>query len=193
MTPRFKRIILAACILVVIVVTIWGFWIWSKAARVPPSVGAGASPSAIPALPPVRPAVPLGAVSSPETKGEVAQAGIEAFARSFVERYGSFSNQSNYENLEDLYPFMTARLRREAEATVSAARAKSSGALPEYFGVTTRVMAVKKNSVSGDRAELLIATQRQNSGTNSALIYQDIALTLVKTEGQWKVDGATWR
>ena len=178
-------------ILVIIIVMVWGFWIWSKASRLTVAVGAG-SPSAIPALPPVRPATPLGAVASPAAKVEIAQAGIEAFARSFVERYGSFSNQSKYENLEDLYPFMTARFQKDTEATVSAARAKPSGALTEYSGVTTRVMSVKKNSVSGNSAQLIIATQRQNSGTNSGITYQDIELTLLKIEGQWKVDEATW-
>ena len=179
-------------ILVIIIVMVWGFWIWSKASRVPAAVGTG-SPAVIPSLPAVRPATPLGAVAAPAAKVEIAQAGIEAFARSFVERYGSFSNQSKYENLEDLYPFMTARFQKEAEATVAVARAKPSGALPEYSGVTTRVMSGKKNSVSGAGAELLIATQRQTSGTNSGITYQDITLTLSKEQGQWKVDAAAWR
>ena len=190
---KIKRIIIAICILVVIVVTVWGFWIWSKASRVSSSGGAGASPSAIPSLPAVRPAAPLGAVAAPDAKGEVAQAGIEAFSRSFVERYGSFSSQSIYENLEDLYRFMTARFRKESEAIVSAARAKSAGTMPQYSGVTTRVMSVKKITVSGQSAELIIATQRENSGTKSGIVYQDIELTLSKVGGQWKVEGAGWK
>ncbi len=192
MSTRSKRIIIAVVILVIVAILAWVFFLL-RAVKIPMPPGVGASSPAIPSLPPVVPPTPLGAVAPSGAHAEVAQAGIEAFARSFVERYGSFSSQSNFENLEDLYPFMTVSFQGETKASVARLRKQQSGGLPQYSGVTTRVMSVKKNLVSADEAKLLISTQRQNSGTNSVITYQDIALTLLKVEGQWKVDAAGWK
>ncbi|KKU13020.1 MAG: hypothetical protein UX17_C0030G0020 [Parcubacteria group bacterium GW2011_GWC2_45_7] len=146
---------------------------------------------------PLSPATPLGAApQTAEVGAEVAQASLEAFARSFIERYGSYSNQSNYDNLEDLYPFMTKNLQQSTQDFVQSERAKMRTQTPAYFGITTRVLSSMVSLLNDDRAGLVIKTQRRESGSDpnaSRLYYQDVELKLVMVGEQWKVDVAEWQ
>lgn len=121
----------------------------------------------------------------------------EATARSFVERYGSYSNQSNFENIEALYPFMTDRMRRESKDTVAAQRSDARRTLVVYSGVTTRVLSLATISSSVTVANVRASTQRTQSGGTiqgaPRVSYQDIELSLLKVGEEWKIDSAVWK
>ena len=125
-------------------------------------------------------------------QGRVAPVAPQIAARMFLERYGSYSNQSNFENLEDLYPFMTARLRAAEEARVLKMRA----ALPagaEYAGVSTKVVSVTLLRADSISAQVRAQTQRREQSANGQrTFYQAAELTLLKAGEAWKVDGVEW-
>jgi hypothetical protein len=54
-------------------------------------------------------------------------------ARVFIERYGSWSNQSNFENFEDLMPYMTEKLKAETQNLIKQYQA-SKIQHPKYYG-----------------------------------------------------------
>ncbi|MDO8582225.1 MAG: hypothetical protein Q7S16_05135 [bacterium] len=115
-------------------------------------------------------------------------------SRSFAERFGSFSNQSNFENVQGLKPFMTPTMRTWADAFVRDATAKADSNAP-YYGITTRTLEAVAGSVQEGSATVLVKTQRREvKGTASPRVfYQDLSLTLKKIGGEWRVEKATWK
>lgn len=115
-------------------------------------------------------------------------------ANLFIERYGSFSNQGNYENVTDLYPLMTAQMRREADAYVRELKTIRSDT-SVYYGITTKSLSSSVSLSGSNRATVLVTTQRQESagaGGGTRIIYQDATLNLIKIGADWKVDSVKW-
>lgn len=136
---------------------------------------------------------------SPEAKKAVAakinlELEVRRLAQLFIERYGSFSNQGNYENISDLYPLMTANMRRVS----SSYEDEQKRTHPEggaYYGVTTKAMGAEVVSLTETRATIKVNTQKQETfGTalNSVVIYQSATVSLARLGDTWKVDDVDW-
>ncbi len=139
------------------------------------------------------------AVNAPATNAPAPQAdtrtALKRLAAAFAERFGSYSNASNFDNILDLKVFMTDAMAKWADQYVAAQSAqKQSG---QYSGITTR--AISETIVAFDEtagtATVVVKTQRQQfsgSSLSGTVIYQDLTLTFVKDGDIWKVDSATW-
>lgn len=142
-----------------------------------------------PAVSPSQSIQPVRSLQPPSRTGAPA---LDAFARSFAERYGSFSNQSGFANLKELLPFMTEELRQESEAMM--ARATTANA--PYSGTTTKALAIKEQKVEDSAATFLISTQRREStaqNPSARIYYQDLELFFLKIDEEWKVNRAVWK
>ncbi|MFH1173242.1 MAG: hypothetical protein V1692_01800 [bacterium] len=131
--------------------------------------------------------------STDKTKSTLAR-----LASSFTERFGSYSNQSNYTNFEDLYDFMTSPMKSWAQTMVAELRDKNSTGNNLYFGLTTKSLSAKVTAFdeTAGQAEILVKTQRREAtGTtsNARIYYQDMVIKMVNENGVWKVDGAFWQ
>lgn len=134
--------------------------------------------------------------AAPATATEIQTASLESLARSFAERYGSYSNQSDFENLEDLYPFMTDKMRQYSQTYIAEQRARVGRDESIYSGTTTRALNVTFVSRGDSTAVLNVATQRRESGAGLAepkVYYQDLKLSLLKIGETWEVDEAEWQ
>lgn len=132
-----------------------------------------------------------------ETKREYDEDDIKKIAEFFAERFGSYSNQSNYGNIVDLKLFMTEKMQVWADNYVDELKASNNGNAA-YYGVTSIAIASKANSfnATSGTAEVLVTTQRQESsvgGENKDPYYQDVLISLTKEGGEWKVDSAFWQ
>lgn len=197
MSRRTKVIITFITLLIAALV----FWlIWALLTRqsaapvstVTPSIPTEAG-APVPETVPVPRAAPLTAVGNIGEGTTLSPVSFTALSRSFAERYGSYSNQSDFVNIKELYPFMTATLRAAMQELIndqSAVSATEEG----YVGVTTRATGVRVISSSAARAEVLVATQRSESGQGQQdrVYYQNLKLNLVTEGGQWKVEEAEW-
>ncbi len=149
--------------------------------------------------------VNAGAEATPEVKIEVreptaeelARTAAEILSKSFAERFGSYSNDGNFENVIDLYPLMTSSMKSWAENYVVKMRAEIQK--QTYEGTTTKAMSVSFNSLNVDEgaAETVVKTQRTeiktvNGAQSERVYYQDLRLELVKVGDEWKIDGAYW-
>lgn len=128
-----------------------------------------------------------------EKENRAQSAGVIALSKLFVERYGSYSNQANFQNIRDVIPLMSQKFASETENDLAGKTAPSG-----FYGITTRVIIVNVNQTDeqAGTASVLIKTQREeenNSAQNTSVNYQDIELTFVKEAGVWKVDSANWR
>lgn len=123
---------------------------------------------------------------------------LTRLAASFSERFGSYSNQSDYANFEDLYDFMTPAMKSWSAEMVAELRARAKGSNDIYFGVTTKALSSNLSNFDEDngQAEVLVKAQRREatgSTANARIYYQDIVIKLVKEKEIWKVDGAFWQ
>lgn len=114
----------------------------------------------------------------------------------FAERFGSFSNQGDFQNIEDLMPLMTSGMQRWAEDYMEQGRAQASPDDP-FYGITTKMLTAKIINFNTDtgRAEVNVDTQRRESkaGEPERIYYQSLKLNLVKSDKNWLIDEATWR
>ncbi len=123
---------------------------------------------------------------------------LKKIAASFAERYGSYSNQSDYENLEDLMPLMSNGMQAYTQNFVARKRAEGSNNNEVYFGVTTR--ALKTDILNFDAqaglAEFMVNTQRNEvygADLNNKTYFKKLRLKMVKEGGVWKVDQVNWQ
>jgi len=132
---------------------------------------------------------------SQEEEHEINAGDVAKIAEAFAERLGSYSNQSNYANFEDLNIFMTASMREWAVSYVDKMKADNpyNGG---YYGITTKAISTKTVSFDDDKgeAEIIVSTQRREvSLENSENTFnQDLRLVFLKDKNQWLVDGAYW-
>lgn len=121
---------------------------------------------------------------------------VAAFVMPFVDRFGSYSNQSNFENLQDLLPFMTERMQTWAKEKVRDASLQPTPTI--YKGTTTRSFSYKDLTVndSAGTAEVTISTQRKDfvgTSANFTANNQDVVVELKKENGIWLIDDAQWK
>lgn len=185
MSKRAK-IIITIAILGVLALLVW-LIVAGRRSALPATSAPSASPPLGGGTPP-----PSGGSFTPSATLRTGAPALDAFVRSFAERYGSFSNQSGFANLKELLPFMTEELRKESEKLV--ARATTANA--PYAGTTTKALAIKEQQVGDSAATFLISTQRREStaqNPNTKVYYQDLELSLLKIGEEWKVNRAVWK
>ena len=133
----------------------------------------------------------------PVKKAEVGADDLARLASAFAERFGSFSNQSDYGNIRDLEIFMTAKLKAWADNYITEARARANQTAI-YYGIVTKAISTEVKQFDADtgQAEILVRTQRRESAGvsgNSSTFYQDISLKYAREQGVWRVDGVNWQ
>ena len=116
----------------------------------------------------------------------------------FVERFGSYSNQSSFSNINDLKMLMSKKMQRWAENYVREQKEQAQAA-DIYYGITTKAVAGEVEEFDDDagKAVILVRTRRREAlGTTvniSNAYNQDALITFVKEDGAWKVDSAVWK
>lgn len=131
-------------------------------------------------------------------KAVFTQDDLARMAASFAERFGSFSNQSNFSNVNDLKIFMTDKMKVWADNYV-ASQSKQVGDSQIYFGITTKAVTkdVKEYDPEAGKGSVVVTTRRREarvSKENSSDIYtQEITVNFLKQDGAWKVDSAFWK
>ena len=141
-----------------------------------------------------KPTAPRITVAISETEKLKSQ--LEKIATAFVERYGSYSNQSDYENLEDLMQFMTRNLKSKTESFIKSKRAGSRDN-SIYYGVTTKVLNIQDEvfTPNANFIKFNASAQKQEmvgSSANTNVYYQNVDVELKKEGGIWKVNKITW-
>jgi hypothetical protein len=193
MTRRTRLIIFALLFLVLLLLLLLMLWfLWPRTNE--PSV---AEVEATPQVEVVQEVVSRPTISEQELEGEresrVTAADVLSLSKTFVTRFGSYSNEANFANLSDVLPLASASFSTELQNIID-----TSIPPEEYYGVTTSIVTVKvveKDETAGT-ASTIITTQREEaigSPQNVSVKYQEIVLTFVNEEGVWKVDSATWQ
>lgn len=112
-------------------------------------------------------------------------------AEFFVERFGTYSSDANWAQIDDLQSFMTPTMQNWTT------RFKASS--PEragYYAATAAVAATEKLSFSAPerRAQFLVLTNRTETTAAGATAYQQNATVDLRQDsaGVWKVNSLVW-
>lgn len=128
---------------------------------------------------------------------QVSKNELMRMAASFAERFGSYSNQSNFSNIIDLRMFMSSRMRQWADDYVAEHRKKNANN-DIYYGITTKAIAREITAFDDyiGRASVKVNTRRReavNSTDNKEKAFsQDVIINFVMENEAWKVDSANW-
>jgi len=125
------------------------------------------------------------------------QADILFTATAFAERFGSYSNQGEFSNLDDLEVFMTSSMSDWVKTYKQDLQIQYPD-FNTYYAIETK--AISKEVVALDEAagtgEILVKTQRQefeNDIVNPRIFYQNIRLQITKVDNEWKINAAYWQ
>lgn len=137
-----------------------------------------------------------GEVDDPANEDSFNEVSLKNMASSFAERFGSYSNHSNYGNFDDLEVFMTDDMKEWAEDFVKEEREKEA-TNNDYHGVTTKAISanVKEFDKEQGVAEVVVFTKRkesENERSNFKTFDQRLTLEFINQNGVWKVDGTFW-
>lgn len=113
----------------------------------------------------------------------------------FAERYGSYSSDSDFANIEDLMIFMTKSFGKIQENDVKEQRLRQGGEEQPFYGITTRALSHKLMSSADDAITFRVYTRRteRKSLTDPETFDQDIIMELIIEDGTWKVNTAAWQ
>ncbi len=114
----------------------------------------------------------------------------------FVERFGSYSNQSGFDNLLGLQIFMSKDMIKWSDDYVDNLKEEAYNGL--YYGIITKAVSQKMVKYDDDIGEaiVLVETRRREATMtidNTADAFsQDILVSFIKEKGAWKVDKVNW-
>jgi type II secretory pathway component PulM len=123
---------------------------------------------------------------------------LSRMASAFAERFGSYSNQGDFENILDLKPIMTEEMQQWADDFIERNRS-AMGDTSVYSGVTAKAISMSITSLNEGvgQATIIVGVQKiENSGTltgNEKVSYQDMELNFKKVGEEWRVDEAIWK
>ncbi len=131
--------------------------------------------------------------SSSETTGQVDEDSLINLAEKFAATYGTFSSQSNFRNVTELYSYMSENYRQESAAYVAEKQGQSTGG--GYYETTTTVMMSKALENSGNAATVLVDTYRESSSSDQGRdgSYQNALIKFIQEGESWKVDKVEWQ
>ena len=117
-------------------------------------------------------------------------------AMSFTERFGSFSNQSDYRNITDSQLFMTSSLRQWSNDYIN--RLKQENPVDSYYSISTLSLStevINYNENQGE-AEIMVTTHRReikDTEVGEKNWQQDLLVELKKENNIWKVNAIFWQ
>ena len=125
---------------------------------------------------------------TPPTKTDTEFA-IENLAKSYAERFGSWSTDSPGANLEELIPLSSKTMVSYLNSIVIDYSAS------EFSGLSAKSLTADINSLTDSQAEVLVKTQRVKTKANltEEIYYQDIKISVVKSGDKWLVSSAVWQ
>lgn len=128
-----------------------------------------------------------------EKQSRVEASSVITLSKLFTERFGSYSNEANFQNIRDVIPLMSKKFAAATEKDLA------TKAIPVgIYGITTRVITVNvilQDEASGTAITSLSAQRVEEKGSaqNPSTKYQDIRLMFVREAGVWKIDSADWQ
>jgi len=119
---------------------------------------------------------------------EAEKNGVVQLAKVFVERYGTYSTDNNFQNIKEVEAFVTPALWSKISAPINSKTTTQS-----FVGVTTKVISMELASWSGTKAVVELKTTRTEEKDGKVTTRQQNAtVEMVKSNDLWLVDKLVW-
>ena len=114
--------------------------------------------------------------------------GVQQLAKVFVERYGTYSTDNNFQNIKDVETLVTRSLWSKISAPISSKTVSQS-----FTGVTTKVISMDLTEWSDVKATVELKTSRieEKNGVVTTR-YQTAIVSMVKQNVVWLIDKISW-
>lgn len=133
--------------------------------------------------------VPSGVTVKPPTSEEVMKNAALQTAKIFVERYGSYSTDNNYQNIIEVEALVSRDLWSELSKKMSEGQAASA----EFYGVSTKAVASLIADWQTTKATVEISTIRTENKNGAITTSNQRARVWVEKSGDnWVVDKFEW-
>lgn len=133
--------------------------------------------------------VPTGSPVKPLTSLEVEQNGAEQLAKIFIERYGTYSTDNEFENIKEAEALVTKSLWSKISLGINVKNPNSG-----FLGLTTKVVSVDMVSWADSKAvfDLKIMRNENKNGVATSR-YQNVTVEMVKENSVWLADSLIWK
>jgi len=196
-----KRAIILIVVLGLLIIAFIIYWVWFRQPKaLGPSPETPVSPGSLPveistSTPGSKPRNYQNYDASKEAPHEINASDLGKIGMTFAERFGSFSKQSNYGNIEDAKLFMTSDLRTWADSYLE--KLKEDNKDKDYYDIITKATSfdVKSFDAASGQGSIVINTLRKESteAVNNGKEYsQTLTLDFVKVSDAWLIDAAYW-
>ena len=113
---------------------------------------------------------------------------VENLAKSFAERFGSWSTDNPGHNLVELAPLSTQTM----QTYLASLEADYSN---DFIGMTTKSISAEITSLEENLATVMVNTQSvtTDADLNENIYYQDIEIFLTQSDDTWLVNSAYWQ
>ncbi len=131
---------------------------------------------------------PAGLPAKTATPVEAEKNGAIQLAKVFVERYGTYSTDNNFENIKEVATFVTPAFWSKISVGINTKSSSQS-----FVGVTTKVISLELADWSDTVATVKLKTMRTEEKNGAVSVrYQNATVDMVKTDGVWLVDKLVW-
>ena len=193
-----KKILIAIIVLIILVILILIVWFYFKMGGGIVNLNTNLAPlnqtGQLPAS--TNKNVNTAPITPEEQKLVLGQAEVKRLAMAFAERFGSYSNESKFENIKDAKVMMTDSLASWADNYIKELLQKEN---PDasYSGVTTKALSVQfsnfdENAGSAKATVLCQKIENKGNTTNPKTSYEKLNLDLKKVDNKWLADNAKW-
>jgi hypothetical protein len=124
---------------------------------------------------------------------QVQNASIKTVARTFSERFGTYTNHSKFESIKDLVPMMTNSMSSWVEDFYIPGLVEQYPIDEGFYRIVSRVPVANIVEQTASSSTVLLSTERTETVGGEDVVYnQDLTLEMVKQGESWLVDGAYW-
>ncbi len=119
---------------------------------------------------------------------EVEQNAVEQLAKIFVERYGTYSTDNEFQNIKESQTLVTKSLWSRISAGINAKETTQN-----FVGLTTKVMSTRLTAWESSQAsvELKVMRTEDKNGVISTR-YQNATVGMLKEDGVWLANTLVW-
>ncbi len=130
-----------------------------------------------------------------DDKDEIGEADLQRMTSSFVERFGSYSSHSGFDNINDLRGFMSQEMRDWASRYIQDSIDVETED-NDFYSIETRALVTNVDELDKEagRALVVVDTRRvEMRDDEESIINQSIEISYTKENGHWRVSRAEWQ
>lgn len=117
-------------------------------------------------------------------------------AERFSERFGTFTNQDNFQNFQNLKVYATPAMQTWMDGFAQNEQKQFKDQNIAFYGVTTKTLTSKVLSSRSDSIQVLVNTERREITDQSEtpkITYQNIIVEMKRVNNDWKVNFAQFQ